>query len=203
VLEVLRASAVGVQIAAVLAAVFLLEMPIPLVPLVCAIAVYVLLAVLVPWFGVRIGEIRLQRKLDLRLAAEKDARERYLLGLATLAAGTAHEMGTPLSTMSVIVGDLRRSDTPPPDWQESMEVLWQQIQACKGSLSGLAEAADSPGIGSSRDVLARRLVHSLVERIHLLRPGVSERLGGAATMFDSEDGGIRAQVELPALRKVA
>jgi two-component system sensor histidine kinase RegB len=112
----------------------------------------------------------------VQLAADKNARDGELLRLATFAVGTAHEIGTPLSTMLVVVGDLRRSDTPPPDWKESVELLWRQIQACKRSLSGLAGAADSPGVGRSHDILAGVLVHSLMERIHLLRPEVSVQL---------------------------
>lgn len=97
-------------------------------------------------FGIAVLFVaRFQRYRDFR--REKDERERFLQELALLAAGAAHEMGTPLSTMTFVVDDLRRCDAPPPDWKESMDVLWQQIQACKSSLSGLADAARPSAAG--------------------------------------------------------
>jgi len=190
------ALAIAVQVAAVLAAVFLLEIPIPPVSLTSGIAAlaiadvvtFVLLGILV---DIHIGELRIRHK---QLAADKDARERHLRGLAALAAGTAHEMGTPLSTMALVVGDLRRSHTPPPDWKESMEVLWEQIQACKRSLSSLAEAAAAPEIESSRCIPARQLVLSLVERIRLMRPEVSVHV---RSMCAAPDLLVKADLTLP------
>lgn len=171
----LRAFAVAVQIAAIVATVLLPE--ILQLPLICGFVVLSIAdAATFVRFCVRIRQIRLQHHRDVQLAADKNAREGELLRLATFAVGTAHEIGTPLSTMAVVVGDLRQRDTPPPDWKESVEVLWQQIQACKHSLSGLAETSDPPGAGRSRDILAGELVRSLMERIHLLRPEVSVQL---------------------------
>src|SRR5712671_825428 len=64
-------------------------------------------------FGIAVLFVaRFQRYRDFR--REKDARERFLQELALLTAGAAHEMGTPLSTMTFVVDDLRRCDAPPP-----------------------------------------------------------------------------------------
>jgi two-component system sensor histidine kinase RegB len=140
--------------------------------------IYLLLVALVAWFGVRLNEVRRQHYRHLEAEAEKDARERYLVGLATLAAGTAHEMGTPLSTMSVVVGDLRRSNRPPPDWKRSIDVLWQQLQLCKRSLSDMAHAAGVEKFGELESVSAMRFVLNLVDRFRLLRPQVPLKLRG-------------------------
>jgi two-component system sensor histidine kinase RegB len=133
---------------------------------------YGVLAALVTWFAVRLSEVRRQHYRHLEAEAEKDARERYLLGLATLAAGTAHEMSTPLSTMSVVVGDLRRGNQPPPDWKTSIDMLWQQIRICKRSLSDMVEFADIRRLGQTHTVPAKRFVRDLVECFQLLRPQV-------------------------------
>lgn len=110
-------------------------------------------------FGIAVLFVaRFQRYRDFR--REKDAHERFLQDLALLAAATAHEMGTPLSTMTFVVDDLRRCDAPPPDWKESMDVLWQQIQACKSSLSGLAEAARPSAAGRGTSQRGGRCAYS-------------------------------------------
>ncbi|HEX9182280.1 MAG TPA: HAMP domain-containing sensor histidine kinase, partial [Burkholderiales bacterium] len=135
--------------------------------------VYVMLAGLVLWFALRLNELRGSHYRHIEAEAEESARERYLLGLATLAAGTAHEMSTPLSTMSVVVGDLRRSKQPPADWKEHIDLLWQQLQLCRHSLSGLARASDLEQLGKAHVVPARAFVEGLAARFRLLRPEVA------------------------------
>jgi two-component system, sensor histidine kinase RegB len=186
-----RALMVAAALAALLAALFVLALFLPeislaLLPLAGAIGFAA------AWLVIRLRGAR--PALAEQAATDKEAREHYVLGLATLAAGTAHEIGTPLSTMSIIVSDLRARETPPPDWKESIEVLWQQVQTCKRSLSGLAEAADVSRIGETREVLARQLVHSLMARIHLLRPEASIRL---RSMLSDPDLVVKADLTLP------
>jgi len=131
---------------------------------------YALLAALVVWFGGRINTLRREHGRLAEREAQKDARDRYLLGLATRAAGTAHEMSTPLSTMAVVIGDLRHAETPPADWRMSVDVLWKQIQICKESLAEMVNSADVERLGALRNVPARQFIEELVDRFQLLRP---------------------------------
>ena len=108
--------------------------------------------------------------------AEKEARERYLLDLVKLCAGSAHEMSTPLMTIALILGNLRRSETPPPDWKQSIDLLWGQIQICIRSLSELALVSNGEQSGKLRSVSAKQLVHDVGKRFQLLRPAVQFRL---------------------------
>jgi two-component system sensor histidine kinase RegB len=115
-------------------------------------------------FGARLADaMRLSRRRIAALARAHDPRTEALLGLATLAAGTAHEMGTPLSTIALLVGELRRERTPPADWQQSLEVLWQATQACRRSLQDMAAAVDR-GLHDDDIQCAERLSHELVAR---------------------------------------
>jgi two-component system sensor histidine kinase RegB len=97
------------------------------------VLMYAFIAVLIAWFGIRLSALQQLQRDRRRADAEKDAREHYLVGLAALSAGTAHELSTPLSTISVLVSDLRESESPPADWKESIDVLWNQVQLCKRS----------------------------------------------------------------------
>jgi two-component system sensor histidine kinase RegB len=117
-----------------------------------------------------------QRELR-RADAEKNARERYLVGLAALSAGAAHELSTPLSTISVLVNDLRESDSPPSDWKESIEMLWSQVQLCRRSLSELAGAAGVEQLGQLRSVRANELIAQVAARLRALRPALPLKLG--------------------------
>jgi two-component system sensor histidine kinase RegB len=138
--------------------------------------IFVLLVASVAWFGVRINELRRQQQSHVSSHAEKEARERYLLGLATLYAGTAHEMSTPLTTIAIVLGDLRHSQTPPPDWRQSIDLLWGQIQICKHSLSELALATNVERLGKVRRLSAKQLIRDVGDHFRLLRPTVQFRL---------------------------
>ncbi len=62
----------------------------------------------------------------LRLAAEQD---RQLAALGTLAAGAAHELGSPLGTVSMLVGDLAYMSEA--ERNEAIVTVKQELQRCK------------------------------------------------------------------------
>lgn len=82
------------------------------------------------------------RRMDDALNALEDAlaKEQQLSALGALAAATAHELGTPLSTIAVVAGELAR-DLPPGSAQhEDARLLLAQTARCReilGQLSGL------------------------------------------------------------------
>jgi len=137
---------------------------------------FMLLLALAAWFGIRVSELRRQHQNTVSRHAEKEARERYLIRLATLCAQTAHEMSTPLTTMSLVLGELRSSNSPPPDWTRSMDLLWEQAQMCRHSLSNIAVTASVERFGKMHSVSARRLIHDIGDRFKLLRPTALFRL---------------------------
>jgi two-component system, sensor histidine kinase RegB len=141
------------------------------------ILMYAFIAVLIAWFGIRLSALQLVQREQRRADAEKNARERYLVGLAALSAGAAHELSTPLSTISVLVTDLRESDSPPPDWRENIEMLWTQVQLCRRSLSELAGAASVEQLGQLRSVRVNELIAQVAARLRSLRPALPLKLG--------------------------
>ena len=50
------------------------------------------------------------RELNLAEARENEIRNEQLVAIGTLAAGTAHALGTPLSTMAVLLTELDKLD---------------------------------------------------------------------------------------------
>lgn len=141
------------------------------------VLMYASVAVLIAWFGIKLSALQQVQREQRRADAEKNARERYLVGLATLSAGAAHELSTPLSTISVLVSDLRESDSPPPDWRESIEMLWSQVQLCRRSLSELAGAGGVEQLGQLRSVHANELIAQVAARLRTLRPALPLKLG--------------------------
>jgi two-component system sensor histidine kinase RegB len=74
------------------------------------------------------------------------AREQHLSQLDGLAAAAAHELGTPLSTITVIATELEREMAPDSPHAEDVKLLREQAQRCRGILGKLTQlsASDEP-----------------------------------------------------------
>ena len=100
---------------------------------------FLLSALLVALFVARLGDTLRAHDEALAKAREESLRNEQWLALGTLAAGTAHELGTPLSTMAVIASDLAdECGGNDPDLADRLNVLRSQIDRCKGILSRMA-----------------------------------------------------------------
>jgi two-component system sensor histidine kinase RegB len=88
------------------------------------------------------------RQLSDALAATELAlaREHHLSQLDGLAAAAAHELGTPMSTISVIAKELERAIPPDAPHGEDVRLLREQAARCRDILAKLTElsATDQP-----------------------------------------------------------
>ena len=113
---------------------------------------------------------------QLEIAEQREAQLRsdQILAVGTLAAGTAHELGTPLNTMKILVDEiLERAELPERD---DMLLLHAQIEQCKTTLKQLICTAEQ----SQSDALqAQRLelyFQQLFERWQLMRPNLKANI---------------------------
>lgn len=117
-----------------------------------------------------------ERDQQLAIAREQALRDERIVALGNLAAGAAHELGTPLATMAVIIGELARDPQLPAEQQEDVTLLSRQITACKSIISGLAERAGVGRAESGQTLAADTWLHALVDRWHALRPAATASL---------------------------
>jgi two-component system sensor histidine kinase RegB len=99
---------------------------------------FIFSALLIAGFTARMA-ITVQRQnrkiADLR---EKHLKHEHILALGTLAAGAAHELGTPLATMAIVLKDL----TPDAPLAESkLNTLRSQVERCKSILGSISAAS--------------------------------------------------------------
>lgn len=114
---------------------------------------YVLVAVLLVVFLTRIN--RNLREQDARLAEwrQHSAEEGHIVRMGLLASGAAHELGTPLTTMSVIVNDWKKMPRIVSDPEMAMEIAEMQAQLarCKETVSRiLRSSGEARGEGAER-----------------------------------------------------
>ncbi len=102
---------------------------------------FVLSAVLVAWFIVGMAQSLRERDRALANARERALRDEQLIALGTLATGAAHELGTPLATMSIVTGELQRNNELPQPVQDKLHILQSQVLRCKEALSVITASA--------------------------------------------------------------
>lgn len=114
---------------------------------------FVLNAILIVVFITRISRNLRQRDTRLAAARQRAAEAEHILRMGLLASGAAHELGTPLATMAVILGDWRRDKALAHDTalQEDVAEMQTQVQRCKAIVSGiLLSAGEARGEESSQ-----------------------------------------------------
>lgn len=134
---------------------------------------FVLSAFLIAFFVVRMANAVKERDQALAGAREETLRNERIVALGTLAAGAAHELGTPLATMAVVTTELQQEYAAEPALVEDLRLLRQQVDNCKHILSDMLAAA---GQGRAEDAIAQPLdayLAGLLEKWQLVKPGVT------------------------------
>lgn len=100
----------------------------------------VMVALLVAYFVTWMNTALRERERELAQARERQLRDERVIALGALAAGAAHELGTPLSTMAVVNGEMHRKlgGQIPAHLDSDLKLLREQIERCKSVLRGLS-----------------------------------------------------------------
>lgn len=105
---------------------------------------YTLAAVVIAAFVSRVARALATRDAELQALRDLAARNEKLASLTTLAAGAAHELGTPLATITVIAGELKRACQGPLDSAavaEDADLLRAEAERCHVILRKMASDA--------------------------------------------------------------
>lgn len=113
------------------------------------------------------------RSGDAQLAdlKQRAAEEEHIVRMGLLASGAAHELGTPLATLSVILGDWRRMPelAGQTEMQDEIAEMQAQLQRCKSIVSGiLLSAGETRGESSAKTTLDDFL-HDLIDEWQEIR----------------------------------
>jgi two-component system sensor histidine kinase RegB len=100
---------------------------------------FVLTAGITAWFVLRIVTSLHSHERALYAASQRALRDEEVLRIGALAAGAAHELATPLSTMAVAAGEILRSADSPVVKRDA-DILASQIHICREIMAGLLAA---------------------------------------------------------------
>jgi len=114
------------------------------------------------------------KRRDARVAQlrERAAEEEHIVRMGLLASGAAHELGTPLSTLAVILGDWLHLPhfTSDPELLQEVSDMEVQVRRCKAIVSGILLSAGGARSESSEATTVRDFFDELVAHWQRTRP---------------------------------
>lgn len=122
----------------------------------------------------RLARALRQREQELAALRERFARNEGIVALATHAAAVAHELNTPLGTLTLLLDDRIEQEPPPPDVEE-FRTLRALVDVCRDRVRALARPADAVLADADREDL-----EAVIARWQLVRPTVHLERSGAA-----------------------
>lgn len=150
---------------------------------------FVVSTAMIAWFVARMTASIRERDSRLATAREQALRDERVVALGAMAAGAAHELGTPLATIAVLVGELGREAGLDAGAREDLALVQEQIALCKGIIGGMAARAGALRPDQLQAQEAGVWLEGVRARWHAMRPHASSRLaleGAAAALIATE-----------------
>ncbi len=129
---------------------------------------YVCAAGLIAWLVLAVSEQLRRRERELAAARDLAARNERLASLATLAAGAAHELGSPLGTIAIAAGELERSlvvSKAGPELVADAALIRAEVKRSRRILDALAEQAGAPAGEAPSLIAAEELLRRAAEGV--------------------------------------
>ena len=153
-------------------------------------------AMVVAYFVTQMATAVRKRDEQLARAREDILRNERIVALATQAAAAAHEMGTPLATMAVVINELQHElrdteNSPQTDWQDNLSILNEQVHGCKRILDKILSNVASVDTASIQ--ATEPLIAAVLDEWQLLRPSAKYQYqAGTGNTHINVDSTLRA-----------
>ena len=125
---------------------------------------FIVAAVLIAYLVTLVAQTLRERESALRLAQDRAARSERVAALTSLAAGAAHELGSPLGTIAVAASELsRRAERVSDDEtiQDDANLIESEVRRCRSILDRMVQRAGALTGESSSSVDPQQLVEDL------------------------------------------
>lgn len=146
---------------------------------------FVVTAAVLAFFIARLARALRAREAEVRHQRERTLRNEGILAIATQAAGTAHELNTPLSTIRTLLAELQRERAGDASLAADLALLSSQAERCRDILRKLVEVGNRRLAGTPEQLPLKDFVDACEHQFRLLRPEVE-----LAVAFDGDAAGL-------------
>lgn len=138
-------------------------------------------AILLVVFVTRINRNLRERDAHLAALRQNAAEENHIVRMGLLASGAAHELGTPLASLSVILSDWKRMPalSSDPELAEDISDMQASLQRCKTIVTGILLSAGEARGEAPSVTTVNTFLSELVEEWRTTRSATSLRYRNA------------------------
>lgn len=136
---------------------------------------FVMSAELIAYLVMKVSNTLRDRERMIAEIRENALRDERLVALGALAVGTAHELGTPLGTMAILLKDLERDYAGAPNLSEKLTILRNQVERCKTSLSNMLSSTGQSRAEAGYGIALDSYLENVVVQWRAMRPAASVR----------------------------
>jgi len=135
---------------------------------------------LIGYYVEKMGSTLRERERMLAEVRENALRDEHLVALGALAVGAAHELGTPLGTMAVVLKELEHEYATQPALVKELRLLRDQVTRCKNTLSHMLSSTEQARAESGYSIALDSYLADLLAQWRSMRPSaqVSYRWNG-------------------------
>lgn len=138
---------------------------------------FVLSAGVIAYFIVGLQKVIQKQAEDLNKAREEAFQSEQLIKLGVLAASTAHDLGTPLNSMALMLEDIEYEEAKQhPELLQKTKVMRQQIERCRQALATLNTSAGSVSLQGGRQIPLTEYLHNLLQNWERQHPSTQIKL---------------------------
>jgi two-component system sensor histidine kinase RegB len=150
------------------------------------LANFVVSAAVILLFLTRVSAAWRRSEQQVALLRERFARNEGIVALATHAASVAHELNTPLATMTLLIDELA-DDTDPKTRADDLATLRSLLLICRDRVRALAAPATSDStIGATQKVD----LEEVIAQWQLVRPTIQLQRSGSTSSFGQVDRSV-------------
>ena len=135
---------------------------------------FLISSILITFFIVRMASALRSQNDTLNSLKEDRLRDEQLLAVATLAAGTAHELGSPLTTIKTLLHEMQSEHKNNAPLQQDIQLLQTQLSYCTETLQNLKEQAQKK---DRNEETVAHYISQLLNNWLLLHPEVEVNIG--------------------------
>ncbi|HED33180.1 MAG TPA: HAMP domain-containing histidine kinase [Gammaproteobacteria bacterium] len=146
---------------------------------------FLVTALLVAYVVTRMADSIRERDQHLAQARENALRDERLVALGTLAAGTAHELGTPLSTIAVIIKEMQFTSESEQN-MEYLGIIRKQVERCKTALAMISHSAGEELMSGGKMLPVREYIANIIAQWQQQRPSTKLVLTSDLESIDSQ-----------------
>lgn len=120
---------------------------------------YIIAAILLLIFIHKIIKNLNERDKRIHLLKQQALEKEQILQMGLLATGAAHELGTPLSTISVVLGDLKDATK---EFEEDFSMIEKQVSRCKKIISEILASSKSQRVEKAEISTIKQVFDNLI-----------------------------------------